>query len=324
LNALFERTYTSLTPAAQRTFLLLCSWRVLIPEIAVEAVSLRPGNERFDVRNALDDLRRYSLIEEVVSKQDEEVFVGVPLAAAMYGRRKLEISPFKIAIEEDRRLLLEFGAGKREDAHHGVAPRINRFIKSVARTISEGRRTLEDTLPILEYLASRVPRVYVQLADLVLEIGSEHVERAKGYLRTYLETAPTYKKEEIWFKIADLCQLTNDTMGEVHALREAALLPTARTRDVSEIANRINSRIRMLKGQKVEEAWSEEVCLLLARVASAMEKHFDKLSATDCSRLAWLYLNIGNKERARDIAQKGLSRDPNDWHCQNLVEKLCV
>ena len=60
LRALFERTYANLSPAGQRVFLLLCSWRVLIPEIAVEAVSLRPGNERFDVVGALADLRRFS------------------------------------------------------------------------------------------------------------------------------------------------------------------------------------------------------------------------------------------------------------------------
>ena len=67
LKALFERTYGALSPAAQRVFLLLCSWRVLVPEIAVEAVSLRPGNERFPVAKALEELRLFSLTDQVVS-----------------------------------------------------------------------------------------------------------------------------------------------------------------------------------------------------------------------------------------------------------------
>ena len=50
LRALFERTYKELTPAGQRVFLLLCSWRVFVPEIALEAILLRPGAERFDCR----------------------------------------------------------------------------------------------------------------------------------------------------------------------------------------------------------------------------------------------------------------------------------
>jgi len=46
--------------------------------------------------------------------------------------------------------------------------------------------------------------------------------------------------------------------------------------------------------------------------------------ATDCSRLAWLYLNIRNRERALDIAEKELSRDWDNPYCQNLVERLRV
>ena len=295
---------------------------MLIPEIALEAVSLRPNNIRFDVRSALEDLRRFSMIEEIVSQEDKEIFIGVPLAAAMYGTRKLEVSPFKAAIEEDRRLLLEFGAGKREDAHHGVAPRINRYMRFVARSISDGQSTLEEALPILEYLASKKPSVYIQLADLVLEFGNEHGERAKRYLRNYLETAPIHEKQDIWRKLGDLCAFTGDTIGEVHALSEAALLPTATPTDVSEIANLINHKIQALKGERVEEAWSEDARLLLERVANAMEDHIADLSATDCSRLAWLYLNVQNRERALDIAEKGLSRDRSNRHCQNLVERL--
>ena len=37
LKALFERTYGALSPGGQRVFLLLCSWRVVVPEVAVEA-----------------------------------------------------------------------------------------------------------------------------------------------------------------------------------------------------------------------------------------------------------------------------------------------
>ena len=113
LDALFKRTYTALSPAGQRIFLLLCSWKVVVPEVAVEAVSLRPGTERFDVAAALEELVRFSLVDHSVSEKDGEWFVRVPLAAALYGLRELEVSPFKVAVEEDRKLLIEFGAGKR-------------------------------------------------------------------------------------------------------------------------------------------------------------------------------------------------------------------
>ena len=150
LNALFKRTYNALSPGAQRVFLLLCSWRVFVPEVAVEAVSLRPGTERFDVARASEELVRFSLVESTTSADDGERFVGVPLAAAVYGQRELEISPFKIAVEEDRKILMEFGAGKREDSHRGVYPRIENLVRTVARRVSNNPLELTKALPILE------------------------------------------------------------------------------------------------------------------------------------------------------------------------------
>jgi hypothetical protein len=324
LTALFERTYEALSPAGQRVFLLLCSWRVFLPAVAVEAVSLRPGNERFDVAGALAELQRFSLVEEIVPQKDSERFVGVPLAAATYGRRKLEVSPFKVAVEEDRKLLMEFGAGKREDAQHGVLPRIDRLVRAVATRASEDPAVLDRFVPILEYVASRVPKAYLPLAELVLESGDEAhaAKRAKGYLRKFLETASVQEKLQAWLRLADLCHSTNDAVGEVHALSEAALLPAITALQIGPLANRINNKIRDLKGRRVDDAWSPEVRQLIERVANAMERHLDQLSATDCSRLAWLYLNIRREDRARDIAKIGLARDPGDEHCLNLVRRL--
>ena len=80
LEALFERTYQRITPAAKRVFLTLCSWRSSVPELALEAVLLRPTNqERIDVKSSLDELIRYSLVEEY---DDNDVkILEVPLAA---------------------------------------------------------------------------------------------------------------------------------------------------------------------------------------------------------------------------------------------------
>lgn len=324
LRALFERTYANLSPAAQRVFLLLCSWRVVVPEVAVEAVLLRPGNERFDVPGALGELRRFSLVEEVGASEERERFVGVPLAAAAFGRRKLEASALRVAVDEDRKVLMEFGAGKREDANRGVLPRIDRLVRAVAERASADPGALERELPILEYLATRVPRAYVLLADVILEIeGAEKGGgRAKEYLRTFLEVAETHEKYEVWLKLADLSASTHDVIGEVHALSEAALLPVVKSDDIGVLANRLNNRMRDLKGQRIEEAWSTEVRALVGRVIEAMERRIAGLSSTNCSRLAWLHLNVGNEDRARDIAKIGLERDPGNEYCQNLIRRL--
>lgn len=124
-------------------------------------------------------------------------------------------------------------------------------------------------------------------------------------------------------RLANLCQSTNDAVGEVHALSEAALLPTVTPADIGVLANRLNNRIRELKG-RIEDAWSAEVRALLGRVIGAMEKRMGDLSATSCSRLAWLHLNVGNEDRARDVAKIGSQRDPDNEHCQNLMRQLGI
>ncbi len=330
LRSLFQRTFNALSLAGQRVFLLLCSWRVLVPEVAVEAVLLRPGTERFDVSSALEELSRYSLVNRVSFAEDspegEGAFVGVPLAAVEYGRRRLEVSPFKAAIEQDRRLLMEFGAGKQTDAAHGVLPRIDNLVQSVAKRASEKPETLGEILPILEYLAERVPKAYLKLADLVIEVdySADATEEAKRYLSNFLEVAAPPDKLYAWLRLAELCESNEDWFGAVHALTEAMLLSTSDVDDISRYANRLNTLLRVLKGRNIEMAWSGGLSELIQRAIQAMERRLSVMSATDCSRLAWLYLNIGNTSRALDVANIGLRRDHINEYCLNLARKLNV
>ena len=324
LRALFERTYSALLPGAQQIFLLLSSWRVFVPEIAVEAVLLRPGNERFNVAEALDQLYRFSLIERLDAEEDDHVLVGVPLAASIYGRVKLEASVFRVSIEEDRKLLMEFGPGRGKSAKQRILPRIENLYKTVAQRAQTNSGLFEQYRPILEYLAEAVPIAFLQLSNLVWEFeeSMQAKTQAKEYLRRYLEVAPESSKEVVWLKLGDLCRSSDDFTGEIHALCEAALLSSSKVDDLGRYANRLNGRVRELKSDGVEEARSPEVQDLLHKVTGKMESHLGELTATDCSRLAWLYLNVGNEDRARDIARFGIAREPQNDYCLKLVEKL--
>jgi hypothetical protein len=323
LLALFERTFTGLSPAGQRIFLLLSSWRSFIPAIAVEAVSIRPGNERFNVSAAIDELRRYSFIEDVLNEDEDQLFVGVPLAAASFGRRKLEVSPYKVAVDLDRKVLMEFGAGDRDSSRQGVMPRIDRLVNSVATRASENPQAIEEVLPILEYLGNKVPRAYLRIARLLSELpGGADNARIMGYLSRYLESPDVSDRETTWFSMADLCHIEDDAIGEVHALAEVAMLPTANTDTIGIVANRLNNKLRELRSRGIEDAWSSEVQELIERVAEKMRSHLDALDSTDCSRLAWLYLNIGKEDRALDVARIGLGKDRDNEHCIRLMERL--
>lgn len=324
LRALFERTYSALSPGAQRIFLLLARWRVLVPEIAVEAVLLRPETTRFDVSDALDQLYRFSLVERTEAEEEDQVLIGVPLVAAIYGRRKLQASPMKIAVEADLQMLMEFGTDRPKDSHRRVLPRIESLYRAVAGRAQGDVTEFERSRPLLEYLAERVPVAFVRLSDLAWELdGLEGAtELSKEYLRRYIEVAPANERRDVWEKLADRCRGSNDELGEIHAICEAAISAGSDVDRLGEYGNRLNNRIRGMKEQRSDLAWSDEIVGLLSRVVEEFERRLGALEATNCSRLAWLYLNVGNTDRARDVASIGLRREPHNEYCQRLVQKL--
>ena len=326
LRALFERTFVSLTPAAQRVFLLLCSWRVSIPEIAMEAVSLRAGGDDYDVLRALEELDRYSLVDRVWN-DGHEGFVRVPLTAAEYGKGKLRVSPYRAAVEQDRKYLFEFGAGRpgsRDDADAGVYPRIENLVRAIARRASDDADALTRELPVLEFLANKVPRAYLRLADLVLEVeGMSAPERkAARYVSRFLETAQGSARLSAWRRLAELCRKQGDVAGEVHALSELALASMAEGASAGWVVNQLNGRVRTLKSEHRHEIRSEGVREMIENVVEAMQRQLSALDATDCSRLGWLLVNIGETERALHVAQHGLKKESSNRHCENLVRKL--
>lgn len=324
LRALFERTYAALMPGAQQIFLLLSSWRVFVPEVALESVLLRPGRERFSFRETLDQLLRFSLVERLDANEEAQCLVGVPLAASIYGRAKLEASPLKMFVEEDRKLLMEFGPGRGRNAGQQILPRIEKLYSSVANKAQSNPSVFEERRPILEFLAESIPRAFLRLSDLVWEIDKsvQSAGRSKDYLRRFIEVASDSEKRNAWLSLADRCRDSQDPIGEIHAICEVALFPGTDLDGLVALANRLNNRLRELRGGRVEEAWSPEVHGLLNKIIQVMEEHLPDLSATGCSRLAWLYLNVKKEERARDIARAGIERDPDNVHCQKLVARL--
>ncbi len=325
LRALFERTYNALTAGAQKVFLLLSSWHVLVPEVAVEAVLLRPETTRFAVADALDELERFSFVDRTQAEEGGELLVGVPLAASIYGSKKLKVSPFKVSVEEERDILMEFGASRGSDPRQPMLPRIENLYRAVAKRAQVKPEIFEERRPVLEFLAERVPRAFLQLSELVVELEAteEPLELAKYYLQRFLEIGPVGEKEDAWERLANLCRISGDAKGEIHALCEAAL--SAGTMDghkLGVLANQLNNRLRSFKGSGNDDAWSQGVRELVGRVTEEMEKRVSELDATNCSRLAWLYLNLDNDDRAYEIAKRGIAVDPENEYCRNLTQRL--
>jgi tetratricopeptide (TPR) repeat protein len=324
LQALFERTYSALSPAAQRIFLLLSTWRSIVPSLAIEAVVMRSADELIDVRSAIEELKRLSFIEEIAPAEGEEIFISLPLAALSFGQKKLNASALKAVIEADSELLQEFGAIRKEGTSSGIKIRISHLVKALAKRVASGKEELQSFRSMLEFVGSRVPAAWLDISRLYIEEGKEPGrEWAKDALRRFIESDDdSTPKALIWQNLADLCNATADLQKEVQALVELANVSNTSTEDLSLIADRINRSFANAKRDGNVLFQADERKHLFGKLIRQLEARLAYLDPTDLSRLAWLYMHIGNEERAYTLAKRGLEMDSENDYCIRLVQKI--
>ena len=326
LQALFDRTYSALSNGARRAFLLLSSWQVYVPEVAITGLLLRSDDDRLEIDEAMLQLERFSLIDRINAEEDEQALVTVPLAASTFGRSKLAGSPLRASVEEDSLTLKMFGFGHGKLMNQNVLPRIRIFYNNIEDRSKEDKSILDQHLSFLEYLASQIPRAYVDLSDLLARRQTkEDLDRSKEYLLRSIEQIrdlSRIEKSDIFEKLAERCHASHDTIGEIHAMCEITLASLANPIELNRYVSRLNSRVKELKDQRNEIVDSSEFQDLLGGVINGMERYLVGLSADNCSSLAWLYIHLdkGNEQRPYELALTGLRKDPDNEHCKKLKE----
>ena len=316
LNALFERTYDSLAPLASRIFLTLSGWRSLVPQLAVEAVLRWRNTEGVHPDDAVNELVRMSLIERTVA-QDGVEFLWVPITAALFGRKKLEVSQHHELIRDDIKFLQGFGPTKTPDLKTDSYSRFRSIFKKVATQISGESLSIEEMRPMLEFLAQHYPRAWLLFADLEKEVSSEP-EREVSCVEHFLEQSPPGEEvREVWMRLVLLYRRMDNIVGSCNAFLKAAEIEKPDLDEVSNMANYVNSNREIISKMDADQRSA-----LLKPLADLMESHRESVSATDLSRLAWLYLHSGEEEAALNLAKEGLQADPNNMYCWRLVNKL--
>jgi hypothetical protein len=317
LDALFERTYSQLTPVAQRLVLTLSSWRSVVPLVAVEAAMGRPENEKMDVKGALYELRRSSLVE-LREERPDEVFISVPLSAALFAQRKAATSAMKAAIDADVEFLKLFGPVHASATRHGIQAPVTRLFRNVASRVQARPDDMARYLPMLEYVAREHQLGWVLLGQLLEEqrpVSNWAAQAAEAY-RRYLEAEP--EDAQVWRKLADVCKAQGDYAGAVQALVQRAALPDAAFADISYAAVRVNAYLK----DHAMAVDTDEKRALVGALIEVMERRISEGDATDHSRLAWLLMNRGDIQRAREAVAVGLTLEPENPHCQRLYERL--
>jgi len=316
LEALFERTFDAVSPAARRIFLTLAGWKSVVPELAVEAVLIRPGNEKIDIRSAVEELVSSSLVDEIVGSTEEH-FLSVPLAAQVFGQKKLQASPYRGSIAEDIKLLQQFGAAQKHDVGRDVETRLKTLFRNIATLVATRERTLDECLPTIEYVARKMPPAWLFLADLCEGQMPNPEEYVRNCLSHYLERDGR-NDTRAWKRLADSYAAAGMVHEEINTLVGLSRSDSIPTYLISNAVNRVNSLLATSK-YTLDAADRSQ---LVRELADVMATRVSECSATDLSRLAWLYLSLQNPTKAKDLVSRGLGREPSNSHCQNLKTRL--
>lgn len=322
LDALFERTYARLSPAARRTFLTLSNWGTSTPELAVEAVLLQAKHERFDVIAAIDELVFSSFVTRSTRETDRISVIDIPLVAAIFGRKKLSVEAMKIEVDEDTELLRMLASNPGVTAHELVG----RIFKNVARQVAGGTLRLGDVRPLLEFISSKIPHGWLLLAQLHDESGEDSdLTCAKNAVKCYLEATPRgLGQVEAWERLAALCERSEDLLGLADAEASLCEIPGVPLRRMSNAALHVLTMLRKTGYSTQPFDYRRKVKQTIPRIISMMAVQASECTVIDFTRLAWLCLNVEDEENARYWTERGLALEKDNVHCLSLARRLGV
>jgi hypothetical protein len=173
--------------------------------------------------------------------------------------------------------------------------------------------------PVLEFMARNYSPAWLLLADLEREVRAKgSLVREAEYVGRFLEEKPKpADAQAAWRRLVAIYRSNGNVVGGCSAFLRAA-------EDSNPPLNEISNMARWLNGDRevMERMDVDERSALFEPMARLMEKHIDRASATDLSRLAWLHLHAGNKRRALEFAKLGLRREPDHLYCDRLVRRL--
>lgn len=321
LTALFERTYAALTPCSQRAFLTLSAWNSGVPRLALEAVLYRSTGERSEVEKGIDLLLQYSMAEHHASPGENQDFISLPLAASVFGKKKLNISPSRSAIQADAEILQMLGPTRRDELNLALAKKLENFIANISRRIDSGEN-YENFSPILESICRAYNPGWLIIARWHMEQRTtEGYEYAKEELRRFLENSPSPEvAAEAWRLLGHCCYQTEDSLGEVHAFIERAQAVHVPFHDLSNTANRLNIFLRD-RGFEIDKDQKRD---LMSRILFVLHQRRSEAEANDFSRMAWLAIHLEQEATAIEYVQAGLELESDNHHLTKLVSKLGI
>jgi hypothetical protein len=327
VNSVFERSFDRLTSDGRKVFLVVSNWKSVVFEIALIAVL---SSENVDVARGADECVQLSILHRDYTESGQATYSAPELARA-FGRKKLEGDPDRIELEECVSLVQNFGplASASVASSQGQDKVVQRFVKwcfrEAAQRFEESREvknapgTRRVEIPrldaLLESMATVVPVIWLEVATFRRQFGLPRTS-IESALRKAVEENPASKEARVMR--ADFARSIGDDITQVSSLISAVEVAPA---DLPLIMNAAAALTSFIDRRK-EALPPARRGIYLASVRSNMERLCDKLDAVGLSRLAWLFLLEGNEAKAREYANMGLRRNPQDPDCKNILARL--
>jgi hypothetical protein len=315
LTALFERTYSILPPYAQRVFLTLSSWNSAVPRLGLEAVLMFSFEEPLEVEKSIDLLIQYSMIEELKS-EDGYYFLQLPYVAFSFGNKKVGVSSQKFVISQDLSYLRRFGAISLEDKNNSLSNNFTRYLS----TLNHDTDFIKNHKIILERICITFNGGWKLLAMWLLEANlHEFNHLAKDCITRYIENEKYEKnKFQAWNIFSNIAERLNQPFDQIHGLTQLSAYDNIGFDELSNITNKINHLFSSNEIELGDQVKNE----LLIKLFNVIYRRKDEADPISCSRIAWLALHLNKEQEALELANIGLSIEPNEVHCQRLKRKL--
>jgi hypothetical protein len=306
-QAVFERSFKKLSDSARAVFLSITNWRSLVSELALLVVL---GQRGVDVEAGIEECLRLSLINEDEQIDGQKLY-SAPELARGFGKKKLEGDPDRLVIQEDIELLRRFGVVSDVKQGGAQANLVRKFLIWCHEQAKQGdRANLKRVDELIETLAMLWPSAWLELARYRRQIGasSEDIDTA---LRRAVEENPNDKNA--WLERADFAKASNN-----HAVRTASLVSAvdAAPADIELLLEAASQLAYYVGSAEIPKA---RRYIFLSSVRSHMQKVAQQLDASGLSRLAWLYLLVGDQVNGKKYAQMGLKMEPNNSYCNKIM-----
>jgi hypothetical protein len=312
VNVVFERSFNKLSDAGRFVFLTVSNWKSMVSRLALVVTM---GQRGLDAEEGIDECERLSLIESHQMVDGNSCYSS-PQLARIFGSKKLEGDPDRLLIKEDLETLRKFGViGTQDTVRVTQETIISQFINSCLRDAkTSDKATLARLDKLLQAIAEMWPKGWLELAFFRRQDNRDPKD-VDYALRRAVEEMPFSK--EAWLARARHAQAVGDKATVVASFVSAVEIDPSNVELIREAAFHL--------GQYVSDHASEipraRRGTYLASVRGRMVQVADSLDATGLSRLAWLFLLEGDKEKGCQYAEMGAAKDPHNEYCRKILER---